>query len=88
MIGRARQPGSAGDRAASVSDTVVGIAPEKLSTVYEPFVQVDQRLTRLHEGVGLGLAVRRDLARGMGGDPTAESRLGEGSTFTLTLPAA
>ena len=69
-----------------VCDTGVGIAPEKLASVFEPFVQADQRLTRPQEGVGLGLAISRDLARGMGGDLTAESTPGAGSTFTLTLP--
>jgi signal transduction histidine kinase len=72
----------------SVQDTGVGIAREKLASVFEPFVQVDQRLTRANEGVGLGLAISRDLARGMRGDLTAESTPGAGSTFTLTLPAA
>jgi signal transduction histidine kinase len=72
----------------SVRDTGVGIAPDKLASVFEPFVQVDQRLTRVNEGVGLGLAISRDLARGMRGDLTAESTPGVGSTFTLTLPAA
>ncbi len=71
-----------------VHDTGVGIAAEKLASVFEPFVQADQRLTRPQEGVGLGLAISRDLARGMGGDLTAESTLGVGSTFTLTLPRA
>jgi signal transduction histidine kinase len=71
----------------SVTDTGVGIAADKLASVFEPFVQIDQRLTRPHEGVGLGLAISRDLARGMGGDLAAESTLGRGSTFTLTLPA-
>jgi PAS domain S-box-containing protein len=74
--------------AISVADTGIGIAADKLSSVFEPFVQADQRLTRPHEGVGLGLAISRDLARGMGGDLTAESTPGEGSTFTLVLPAA
>lgn len=81
-------PARPGIIAITVSDTGVGIATDKLATVFEPFVQVDQRLTRSHEGVGLGLAISRDLARGMGGDLTVESQLGVGSTFTLTLPAA
>jgi len=76
-----------GGVAIAVTDTGVGVAADKLPSIFEPFVQVDQRLTRPHEGVGLGLAISRDLARGMGGDLTAESRLGSGSTFILTLPA-
>ena len=69
-----------------VRDTGEGIAPDALERIFEPFVQVDQRLTRPHAGVGLGLAISRDLARGMGGDLTAESTPGVGSTFTLSLP--
>ena len=72
----------------SIADTGVGIAADKLASVFEPFVQIDQRLTRPHEGVGLGLAISRDLARAMDGDLTAESTPGVGSTFMLTLPAA
>jgi signal transduction histidine kinase len=73
--------------AITVADTGIGIAAEKLAAVFLPFVQVDQRLTRRNEGVGLGLAISRDLARGMGGDLTVESTLGAGSAFTLVLPA-
>ena len=69
----------------TVTDTGIGIPDDKLSTIFEPFVQVDTRLTRTHEGVGLGLAISRDLARAMGGDLTVDSRAGEGSCFTLTL---
>ena len=71
-----------------VSDTGIGISPEQLARVFEPFVQVDAKLTRTREGTGLGLAISRDLARGMGGDLTARSALGVGSTFVLTLPKA
>ena len=69
----------------TVTDTGRGIPPDQLERVFEPFVQVDARLTRAQEGVGLGLAISRDLARGMGGDLTAASEVGVGSTFTLTL---
>jgi PAS domain S-box-containing protein len=72
-----------------VSDTGHGIADEELERVFEPFVQVDRRRTHdSQQGVGLGLAISRDLARAMGGSLTAESTVGEGSTFTLTLPRA
>jgi signal transduction histidine kinase len=71
-----------------VRDTGIGIAADKLATIFEPFVQVRGDLTRTAEGAGLGLAISRDLARGMGGDLTAESTPGAGSTFTLTLPTA
>ncbi|MEP6991526.1 MAG: ATP-binding protein [bacterium] len=74
--------------AVEVEDTGVGIAPEHLARVFDPFVQVDSKLTRTNEGVGLGLAISRDLARGMGGDLTARSTPGVGSVFTLTLPVA
>ena len=69
-----------------VRDTGRGITADQLVRVFEPFVQVDTRLTRTKEGVGLGLAISRDLARGMGGDLTATSIPGVGSEFTLTLP--
>jgi signal transduction histidine kinase len=71
-----------------VSDTGIGIPANRIESIFDPFVQINSRLTRTEEGVGLGLAISRDLARGMGGNLTAESREGVGSTFTLTLPLA
>ncbi len=70
----------------SVSDTGKGIPTDKLQEIFEPFVQVNSRFTRPQDGVGLGLAISRDLARGMGGDLTAVSEVGKGSTFTLRMP--
>ena len=69
-----------------VSDTGRGIPEAHRLRIFEPFVQVDARLTRTNEGVGLGLAISRDLARGMGGDLNVESEVGKGSTFLLTVP--
>ena len=78
----------AGDRVKlRVHDTGVGIAPEHLEAIFQPFVQVGRSLTSPHEGTGLGLAISSDLAKGMGGRLDVESSVGQGSTFTLTLPA-
>ena len=70
----------------TVADTGIGIAADKRATVFDPFVQVQSGYTRTNEGVGLGLAISRELARGMSGDLTVESTLGKGSTFTLAIP--
>jgi PAS domain S-box-containing protein len=71
----------------TVADTGIGIPEDKLEAIFEPFVQVGRGLNTPGEGTGLGLAISRDLARGMGGDLVARSTPGEGSVFTLTLPA-
>ncbi len=71
----------------TVSDTGAGIPPDRLEQIFEPFVQVDSNLATRKAGTGLGLTISRDLARGMGGDLTAASTLGEGSVFTLRVPA-
>ena len=68
-----------------VRDTGLGIPGDRLSSVFEPFVQLERRLTSNHEGTGLGLAISRDLARGLGGELTARSEMGKGSEFELRL---
>jgi signal transduction histidine kinase len=69
-----------------VSDTGMGIRPEDMVQLFQPFRQVDSALARRHEGTGLGLAICRQLAALMGGKIEAESRFGEGSAFSVTLP--
>jgi signal transduction histidine kinase len=71
-----------------VEDDGIGIAPELLERIFQPFVQGEGGYTRAHAGTGLGLTISRRLARLMGGDLTVESVQGEGSRFTLWLPAA
>src|SRR6185437_14980919 len=71
-----------------VRDTGIGIPAEKRQAIFDPFVQVNAHYTRTRDGVGLGLAISRDLARGMSGDITVESVEGQGSTFTLHLERA
>ncbi|MEP6617840.1 MAG: ATP-binding protein [bacterium] len=71
-----------------VRDTGVGIAPEQLASIFEPFVQLEPALTRTAEGTGLGLAISRELTRGMKGELRAESTPGQGSVFTVELPRA
>ena len=73
----------------AVADTGRGIPAELLSQIFEPFVQVNREIdARKQKGIGLGLAISRELARAMRGDITVESVVGTGSTFTVSLPAA
>lgn len=71
-----------------VVDTGIGIPPEKLSEIFQPFSQGDPSTTRRFGGSGLGLAISRRLAETLGGRIDAVSERGKGSTFTLTLKAA
>jgi signal transduction histidine kinase len=71
-----------------VRDTGVGIPADMQAKVFDPFVQVRRTLATPEGGVGLGLAISRDLARAMGGELRVESEVGRGSTFTLVLPRA
>jgi CheY-like chemotaxis protein len=70
----------------AVRDTGIGIAPENLPRLFQPFVQLDSSLSRQHEGTGLGLALVRRLTELHGGSVSVESELGRGSCFTIVLP--
>ena len=69
-----------------VTDNGDGIPAAKLESIFEPFVQLGARPASMAGGLGLGLSISRDLARGMGGDLSAASEPGNGATFTLSLP--
>ena len=71
-----------------VEDSGIGIAADILPTLFESFTQADVKTTRRYGGTGLGLAITRRLARMMGGDAGAESRLGQGSRFWFTARLA
>jgi signal transduction histidine kinase len=71
----------------TVKDSGIGIAPEHHDRIFEDFRQVDDSPSRQYGGTGLGLAICRRLANALGGRITLDSTLGEGSLFTLTIPA-
>ena len=85
---RIRCQTTAGTIGLSVSDTGIGIKPEELPLLFQPFSQVDGSSRKRHEGTGLGLYLSERLANLLGGDLTVESEYGKGSTFTIRLPLA
>jgi PAS domain S-box-containing protein len=70
----------------AITDTGIGIAPNHLDKLFQPFVQIDSALNRQYEGTGLGLALVKQLVELHGGEISVFSRLDIGSTFTITLP--
>jgi K+-sensing histidine kinase KdpD len=70
----------------SVHDSGIGMTPEQLARLFQPFTQADASTTRKYGGTGLGLTISKHFARMMGGDIAVTSRLEEGSIFTVRLP--
>ena len=84
----AREPADGGDWITfRVTDTGIGMTPEQMATVFQPFTQADASSTRQYGGAGLGLAISQRFCQLMGGGIIVESTLGQGSTFTMRLPA-
>jgi signal transduction histidine kinase len=75
-----------GHVAIAIADSGIGIAPEHVPTIFEKFRQLDGSYTRRASGTGLGLAITNHLVQMHGGSIDVESRLGEGTTFTVRLP--
>ena len=75
-----------GEASVIVRDTGAGVPVDRQTSIFEPFVQLERSFGVEREGVGLGLAISRELARAMRGDITVQSAAGKGSSFTLTLP--
>jgi signal transduction histidine kinase len=78
--------GVAGGVAIDIADTGIGLTPEAIAQIFEPFYQVDSSDTRRHGGVGLGLHIVRRLLQLLGGSVAVESEIGRGSTFRIWIP--
>ena len=80
------ETGDQGHLSIAVRDTGIGIPEDRLDSIFEVFTQADQTTTRQFGGTGLGLSITRQIVQAMGGGVTVESREGEGSCFTVSVP--
>ena len=85
VVMRCAADGGDGLYSVEVHDSGIGIAPDRVEAMFEPFTQADASITRRFGGTGLGLAISRKFARAMGGDIVAASTPGEGSVLTLSF---
>ena len=69
-----------------ISDTGIGMTPEQLSKIFSPFTQADDSTTRRYGGTGLGLAITQEFCQIMGGTIELESKLNQGTNFTIRVP--
>jgi signal transduction histidine kinase/CheY-like chemotaxis protein/CHASE3 domain sensor protein len=88
QVGLSIRRAGEGQVALSVSDTGIGIAEEQQRSVFEAFHQADGTISRKYGGTGLGLSISQQLVRLLGGSIDLKSRLGQGSTFTITVPVS
>ncbi len=87
IVSRLERHGAATRYCIDVIDSGIGIPADKVESVFEPFVQAESSTTRRFGGTGLGLTISRGFARAMGGDITASSTYGQGTTFSIWLDA-
>jgi CheY-like chemotaxis protein/HPt (histidine-containing phosphotransfer) domain-containing protein len=86
IVARLVTGGDAPQLAIEVRDTGIGISPEHLKSIFMPFVQADNSVTRKYGGTGLGLTITKNICDSLGGTLSVESTLGAGSTFTAIVP--